>query len=167
MSYTTVLAIHPNEKIEELFELRNAWGSAPVIWDCMAKKYLDMSSFMMATLKDKGESLWSLCNNTSIPAHHRNVHIMTMDRAYIEKKDFKRAASDIRKFLVDFKVDLQRVSHWNEIANFLESNPECPAIGFHMTSVSENPFLGDWNEEKGEYDPTNWDKCYSVYEGVE
>ena len=31
MSYTTVLAVHPGEKVEELFELGNAWGSAPVI----------------------------------------------------------------------------------------------------------------------------------------
>ena len=165
MSYTTVLAIYPNEKIEELFELRNSWGSAPVVWDSMAQKYLEVSSFMMATFKDEGKALWALCSNKSIPAHHRTVHTMTMDRAYIEKKDFARAATDIRKFLNDFKIDHQRVNHWYEIATFLESGIEYPAIGFHMTSVSENPFLGSWNEDKGEYDPTNWDKCYSVYEG--
>ncbi|WP_225761627.1 hypothetical protein [Acinetobacter sp. Marseille-P8610] len=164
MSYTTVLAIYPNEKIEELFELRNAWGSAPVIWDAMAQNYLGLSSFMMATLKDQGKALWALCTDGNIPFHHRIVHAMTMDHAYIEKKDYKRAASDIRKFLADFKIDLQRVNHWYEIADFLDSEPEQSAIGFHMTSVSENPFLGSWNEDKGEYNPIDWDKCYSVYE---
>ncbi len=40
MSYTTVKAIWPGEKHEDLEELRNSHGSAPVIWGALSEKYL-------------------------------------------------------------------------------------------------------------------------------
>lgn len=39
MSYTTIVKIWPNEKIEYGEELRNSWGSAPVIWEAIYDKY--------------------------------------------------------------------------------------------------------------------------------
>lgn len=163
MSYTTVLAIYPNDKVEELFELGNAWGSAPVIWDVMAQKYLHKAHFMAATLVDNGEALWALCNDNSVPVLHRAVHLMTMDRLYIEAKDFKRAAADIRAFLSDFPQLEKRINHWPTIAEYLDTEPDIPAIGFHMTSVSDSPFNGDWDEENETYGPPNWSACRSVY----
>ncbi|VXA58245.1 conserved hypothetical protein [Acinetobacter proteolyticus] len=163
MSTTTVLGIYPNEKIEELFELNNSWGSAPVIWDAMAQKYLDKPHFMAATLQDEGAKLWALCSDESIPLLHRSVHLMTMDRKYIEKKDFQRASTDIRAFLQDFPQPENRINHWHAIADYLDSNPDVPAIGFHMTSVSDNPFHGNWNEEIESYEQPDWSTCQSVY----
>ena len=158
MSYTTVLAVHPNEKVEDLFELRNAWGSAPVIWEAMAQQYLNKGAF------GAGAELWGLWKNQNIPVLHRIVHLFTFDRAYISKKDFIRAANDIRAFLKDFPQPENHINHWFAIADYLETDPEVPAIGFHMTSVSENPFHGDWDEENETYGETDWSKCYSVYD---
>ncbi|MDC5046801.1 hypothetical protein OHW25_12790 [Acinetobacter baumannii] len=162
MSYTTVLAVYPNEKFEELFELRNAWGTAPVVWDAMAQTYLRKSNFMVC-----GNELWPLWKDKTIPEVHRAVHLITFDRAYIEKKDFQRAAADIRTFLKDFPPQENRVNHWTEIADYLETNPDVPAIGFHMTSVTENLYQGDWNEEIEDYDAPDWDRFYSVYSSLE
>ncbi|HHP4838299.1 TPA: hypothetical protein ACSBZ9_002357 [Acinetobacter baumannii] len=159
MSETTVLAIYPNEKVEELFELKNAWGSAPVIWTAMAQKYLNASF----TYHIHGNELWDLWKDKAIPLAHRAVHVMTFDRAYIVKQDFQRAVQDIRTFLNDFPQPSNHVNHWFAIADYLETNPDIPAVGFHMTSVSDSPFQGEWNEEKEEHEPPNWDDCYSVY----
>ena len=166
MSYTTVLAVHPGEKVEELFELGNAWGSAPVIWDAMAQKYLDKPHFMAATFEDSGEKLSALCRDESVPLVHRTLHLMTMDRMYIEKKDFKHAAQDIRAFLNDFPQPEDHINHWPAIADYLDTDPDVPAIGFHMTSVSDNPFHGDWDEENEDYGSLNWATCQSVYESI-
>ncbi|WP_353170914.1 hypothetical protein [Acinetobacter rudis] len=157
MSYTTILAIYPGEKIEEVLELNNAWGSAPFIWNAMAEKYLGKGAF------SAGNELWALWKNPNIPLAYRKVHLMTFDRAYILKGDFLKAAEDIQIFLKDFGVNSDQVNHWGVIADLLETNPNYPAIGFHMTSVSENPFHGDWNDETEEYEQPNWSKCYSVY----
>ncbi|ENU07773.1 hypothetical protein [Acinetobacter calcoaceticus] len=167
MSYTTILAIHPEEKVEELFELGNAWGSAPVIWDAIAQKYLGKSNFMAATLGDSGAKLWALCRDESVPLLHRTVHLMTMDRMFIEKKDFKQAAQDIRAFLNDFPQPENHINHWPTIAEYLETEPEIPAIGFHMTSVSENPFYGEWDDESESYGNPDWTTCRSVYGSIQ
>ncbi len=160
MSYTTILAVYPGEKIEELFELGNAWGSAPVIWDVMAQKYLNKGAF------GAGDELWGLWKDQKIPLLHRTVHLISFDRAFILKKDFKQAAQDIRAFLKDFPQPENHINHWFSIADYLEADPNVPAIGFHMTSVSENPFHGDWNEVDETYDPPKWSKCYSVYDEI-
>src|SRR3972149_39893 len=99
MSHTTVKAIYPNEKHENVSELSNAWGSAPYVWDNMVRKYLpNHEGWFYGKLDD----LWPLWSDKKIPLHHRAVLMMTYDRAYIAKKDYTRAANDIRRFLVDF-----------------------------------------------------------------
>ncbi|WOE40105.1 hypothetical protein [Acinetobacter chinensis] len=161
MSYTTVLAVHPGEKVEELFELRNAWGSAPVIWEAMAQKYLGKGAFAA------GDELWSLWKDKSIPVLLRTVHLFTFDRAYIVKKDFHRAAQDIREFFQVFPQPENHINHWFAIADYLETSPDVPAIGFHMTSVTENPFHDGWDEDTESYKPPDWSKCYSVYDEIQ
>lgn len=123
--------------------------------------------FMAATLVDNGEALWALCTDDSVPVLHRTIHLMTMDRMYIEAKDFKRAGADIRAFLNDFPQLEKRINHWPAIADYLESEPDIPAVGFHMTSVSDSPFNGAWDEEKEAYEPLDWSTCCSVYASLE
>lgn len=160
MSYTTIKAIWPGEKHEDLQELRNSHGSAPVIWDAMCQKYLGTEPFMYFSVTDK---LWPLWKDMSIPEHQRAVLFMTYDQVYVSKKDYARAAADIRKFLQDFPQSSERVNHWPAIAALFESDPDIPAIGLHCTSVSEDPFQGPWNEETEEYDQPDWSACNDIY----
>ena len=163
MSYSTLLALYPGEKFEEIRELRNGWGSAPIVWDSLCKKYLNGARWM---IDREAGGLWNLWTDDRIPVHLRAVLLMTFDRAYIAKKDYARAAADIEKFLEDFPED-NRVNHWPEIAALLKSDPEYPAFGIHCTSVSENPFQGPWDEETEEYGPTRWESCFNIYEALE
>jgi hypothetical protein len=86
--------------------------------------------------------------------------MMTFDRAYVEKKDYAQASDDIGQFMTKHNIG----GHWVRIRDLFASNPDHPAIGFQFTSVSENPFAGDWNEEKEDYDPVDWSEAYSVYD---
>lgn len=160
MSYTTIKAIWPGEKHEDLEELGNSHGSAPVIWGALCEKYLGNRNQWLFN----PDKLWPLYKRQDIPAFLRAVLMMTFDRAYVLKKDYGRAAADIREFLRTGSFDSAHVNHWPHLAELFESNPEIPAIGLHCTSVGEDPFQGEWNEEREDYDQPDWDACWSVYD---
>jgi hypothetical protein len=157
MSYSTIYSIKFSKQCEEIAELRNGHGSAPVIWDALGQKYLGLRPFAFTD-----ERIWKLYEDKSIPAHHRAVLIMTFDHAYLKKANFKRAAQDIRKFLADFPRDPQYVNHWPKIAEILESSDveDVQNIGIQHTSVSENQFM-DGSKARKKKD------CYEVYETLE
>lgn len=163
MSHSTIIHVFPNEKIECGQEFSNSWGAAPVVWDSMCQKYLGAAPLRYLYGLDK---LWPLWEDKNIPLHHRSVLMMTFDHAYVSKKNYQQAASDIRAFLKDFPQNPEHVNHWPAIAEYFDSNPDIPAIGFWHTSVSENPFNGRWNEEKEEYDSPDWVELTDIYEAL-
>jgi hypothetical protein len=161
MSYTTILHVFPNEKVECGEELKNSWGSAPYVWDWLIRQYINPDGNMMYEKETK--QLWKLWKQTDIPEHQRAVLLMTFDRAFVSKENYPRAAADIREFLKDYFND-KVVNHWPRIAEIFESNPDVPAIGLWLTSVSENPFNGGWDEQNEEYLPPDWKHdCFEVY----
>lgn len=158
MSYTTVKALWPGEKVEDLEELHNAFGTAPPIWNYMCIKYLGMTDGLWLMNSDK---LWPLWKRADIPKNERAVLMMTYDMAYVTKKDYSRAASDIRKWLLN-QIG-KYTNHWPRIATIFESNPDVPAIGLYCTSVSEDPFIGEWDEDKEEHKQIDWETAYDLY----
>ena len=68
---------------------------------------------------------------------------------------------------MDFPPKSGTVNHWSTIASLLESKPKFPGIGLYLTSVSDDPFLGQWNEEKEDYDPPNWNDIYEFVEQID
>lgn len=158
MSCTTIKAVWPGEKAEHIASLPNAWASAPAVWGALGKRYLGSEG---AVLKDNGAAIWALAKRQYIPRSVRAVLVMTFDGAIIMRKDYAQAADDIEDAIHQLGM---AKSHWPRIADLLRSNPECPAIGFHWTSVTEDPFHGDWNEDADQHDPPDWSKFWSVYE---
>nr|WP_194429699.1 hypothetical protein [Escherichia coli] len=130
----------------------------------MAMKYLGLPAhqYMM-----KIDSLWPLANRLDIPYHHRAVLAMTYDRMYVKQEHFALAADCIRKYLTDFPADDKYVNHWPRIAEIFESSPECPAIGLWLTSVCENPFLGEWDEEIEDYKQPDWSRYWSLFDDLD
>lgn len=164
MSHTTIIGIWPGEMIQKcLPELRNAWGSAPVVWETLYEEYIH-DGFNWLTDLDK---LWPLWKELSIPEAHRAVLMMTFDGAYVVKKDYKRASKDIEIFLKDFPQNPEHINHWPSIGVMFYNDLDIPAIGFWHTSVSNNPFNGPWNDEKEERDPPDWDKFYDLYAALD
>lgn len=158
MSRTTILAIWPNEKIEGLREFGNAWLSAPILWNFLTQKYLG-KSFM--SVPPESRDLWDLYKDERVPEHQQNVLKMTFDRWYVTKANYKRAASDVRALIADLTVAGEFIGHWPAIAEILESEPDCPAIGFWWTSVSENPFAQ--YDEENDCLVVDWESTCELY----
>lgn len=163
MSYTTILGLtlsnNSNSAIKEIKELHNSHGSAPVIWDKMCQIYLKTKPF---SYHNEIDELWPLSLDLSIPEYQRAVLVMTYDKAYVSKDNYKRAANDIRKWLEEFPPGDEYINHWPEIALIYESNPNFEAIGLHCTSVTSNLFE-KFDEETEEYLP-DWDDSFEVYD---
>lgn len=163
MSTTTVKVLKYPLGVVDSIEFRNSHGSAPVVWDLMAQKYLKLPPFNYMFNTDK---LWPLWKRKDIPESHRAVLGMTYDNAVIAKKDFGRAAKDLRFFLNDFYFNPEHENHWPAILNILESELDCDAIGFHWTSVTEDPFLSDFDEDLDEYKTFDYSKFWSLYDSL-
>jgi hypothetical protein len=163
MSYTSVMAIWPGEKVEELEELRNSHGSAPVVWCELSRRYLGGPFAYLFEL----EALTALQDREDIPDCLRAVFRMTFDLAYVLKEDFHLAAKHVREFLELSPPQEGRANHWPRIAEIFESNPDVPAIGFYLTSCSDNQWLVyEPDSESGEATPPDWSHCYNIYEEV-
>lgn len=165
MSCTTIIAVWPGEKSECLEELRNGFGSGPLVWGDMCQRYLpggERHSYMF-----RHQELWPLAYRQDIPYHHRAVLAMTYDRMFVKREHYGQAAHYIRQYLADFPDNTKYVNHWPRIAELFESNPDYPAIGLWLTSVCENPFNGEWNEEAGEYEQPDWSKYWSLFDNLE
>ncbi|MCB1715863.1 MAG: hypothetical protein KDK05_12105 [Candidatus Competibacteraceae bacterium] len=166
MSYSTIMSVGPNRQPEVILGLRNSHGSAPVIWDKLCQELYGLRPFEYS-IGDTLDKLWPRWRDLSIPEHKRAVLMMTYDLAYIRKEHYARAASDIRKWLADYPVNSEYVNHWPRIAEFYESNPGYDAIAIHQTSVSENPFYGEWDDEKEDYNLIEWGRVYEVYDEID
>ena len=166
MSYTTILSVFPNVSVNEEMELRNGWLTAPIIWNFLAKTYLNKPNFMM--VGDNAKELWALHLDKRVPKHQRNVLKITFDRWYIVEADYERAAQDIRATIADIEKTGEMIGHWPMIADFLEGKldlkPHFPAVGFHWTSVSENPFDAQSSQDEDEVSPTvDWEATTQLY----
>ena len=164
MSTTSMIALHPGTGSEILEEFRNAYGSAPYVWSAVGQRYLGMSEHEFFS---RSEEIWPLYKRPDMPRHQRAVLFMSYDNAVVTQEHYAQAAQDIRAFLADFPPNPDQVNHWASIALIFESNPDCPAIGFWMTSVSENPFEGPWNDETEAHDEPDWTQFWSAYREVE
>lgn len=166
MSYTTLLSINLEKRTcEYIKEYSNSHGSAPVVWGVFCEKYLNQSKYYW--LHNKGDELWKLYKDNSIPIEYRAVLMMAFDTAIIVKSDFMRAVNDIRKFCHDFLIDYVGENHWPTIANDIESladDSKILSIGIHQTSVTDNPF-NVWREETEDYILS--DEIYNLYEGLD
>jgi hypothetical protein len=160
MSHTIIKAVLPTGRVVDLDRLNKAIGATPVIWNDLAVRHLGAESWAYSSHLEGIEALFE---RQDIPAHQRAVLAMTGENALVFRGDFARAATDIRQYLGDFPPEAGRIHHWSRIAEIFEGAPNVEAIGFHMSSVNEDPFRGKWNEKHEDYDPPDLKEFWSVY----
>lgn len=170
MSYTTLKAIWPGERVEDICDLRNGWGSSPVIWEVLGKRYCHFDESKNESWlfpKPNAQKVWDLWMRPDLATYIRAVLLMTFDLAYVVKTDYGRAAHDIRQFLKTMPIGKNVVNHWPTLAELFESNPDYPAIGFHATSVAEDIWSIKYDETTGIAQPADWGKTFDVYASLD
>lgn len=160
MSCVTAKALWPKKRVKNLQAFSNARGFGHIVWDAVCEQYLGVSLFRLADDK----LLWALWKDERLPLHQRAVLAMTYDYVMIRKADYAQAAADLRAWLVDFPPD--SVNHLEEIAQLFESDPDCPAVGFHQVSTTNDPWKGPWNEKRKRFDKVDWSNKWDLYQGL-
>lgn len=164
MSCSTLQAIWPGEKHENIVEYRNSWGTAPIVWDAFCERHLKLEKhWWLLRGGTVPNPLWDAWKQEDIPESHRAVLLFTLDHIYVLKKDYRRFAKDLRQFLDDTLISANHVNHWPLIAQRFEMEPDYPAMSLWCTSVVDDPWNGPYNKEKDDYDPFDWSKAYDLY----
>lgn len=161
MSYSELGGLNKNCDYEVIEELRNGYGTGPVVWDALCQEYLGTKEF---GYNSKINELWPLYKDKNIEEYKRAVLVMTYDKSYLKKDNFSRFAKDCMSWIENYKPKEGRVNHWKRIAELIESNPDNEYIVLNCTSVCENPYYGEFNEDKEEYDPIDLNEFYEVYD---
>jgi len=144
-------------------EFRNAWGGAAFIWDALFNKYIKDPMREYHTWVTDEKPLWALAKRKDLPMFERVALAATFDWALVMWVNFKTFASDIRTF-VAAHPEGNKVCHLSQWADFIEKS-DADAIGFHHTSVSENPWftLDEEKEEDVPYDISTGEEHWDIY----
>ncbi len=144
-------------------ELRNAWGGHMRIWNAVYDRYFKRGEY--DSCLGNADVLWAF------PKTHRSVEravhavlISTFDWALVMADDFDQYIADLVRFEELFLAG-DRVSHLAAYRSFIDGNRDAQAIGFHGTSVSEDPWTISIDEESyRSYSLATDDKHFGVYE---
>lgn len=162
MSRLTILGLRPGDPsatgIETIEELRNSWLGAPLIWRAMAHRYFNNQS----TFHENPDLVWKLAQDSEVSLIDRAVLMMTFDRVYIAERHYARASMDLRTWVRSHQIE--NPTHLLRIARILDDKPSFPAVGFWITSVSRNPFWGEFDEELDDYGSIDWETTYELYD---
>ena len=143
MSYSTLCAVY-RTTATGLVEYRNAWGTGPLIWDYLSKRYLRRALSWMAD----DEALWNLATNMDVPAPLRACHALTFDRAIVPLGSASEMATLLRageEILSKHAPDC--VNHFGLIADDLgkiKLRKNALGFGLNCTSVSDVWLYGAW-----------------------
>ncbi len=164
MSTSTLQAIWPGEKHENVIEYHNSWGTAPIIWETFCTRYLKLDKNWWLFNSDRVPNpLWDAWKRKDIPKGHRAVLLFTLDHIYVRKPDYRRFAKDLREFLDGTMISANRINHWPRIAQQFEMDRDFPGLALWCTSVTSDPWLGAYNETAEDYDPFDWSRAYDLY----
>lgn len=136
MSYCALVLFGEDGTPQNEIEFRNAWGGAARIWGSLYERYVNPEGNWMRDTK----ALWALADDPRLADFERDVLVSTFDNVVVPRTAFHRMASALRRFVQEHPVP-GRVDHLSEWAVVFESSG-CRAIGFHHTSVSDNPWGG-------------------------
>lgn len=123
-----------------------------MIWDALFSRYLKDPKIPHDSwiTRAQDESLWRLDVDARLNDAERACLLLTFDWAVIRRENFSRAAADLREF-AKWNKKSGSACHLNEWADFIEAC-DGEAVGFHHTSVSENPWFR-WNGDECEFVP--------------
>ena len=122
---TSDLYILNGKSVTHWAEFRNGWGSAPVVWDYLAEKYLtgNFTDYMRRDyigFERKCRLVWALNGDDRLTEDERFALLLTFDRAFVPR-DRLRGAADLCADFARRTSHIEGVNHWAAIGKSLEA----------------------------------------------
>lgn len=136
---TSDLYILNGKSTTHLAEFRNGWGSAPICWDYLSKKYLGLDGY---PLFGDMQPVWNLARDERLTIPEKVALLMTFDGAYIPLSNLKDAAEACEAFGKECE-DGGRVNHWPAFgaelrrASKMKHNRHARGVCLSCTSVND------------------------------
>lgn len=142
MSESSIIAFREGRAAESIGEFQNARGGYIRIWkslfECYVKRDDDPRDTFLRCLEENADRLWRLVGDPRLDDYERSVLCATYDRFIVVQENFGRFVTDLRAFAT--RHPTKGRDHLQEWATVIE-NCDAEAIGFHHTSVNENPWI--------------------------
>lgn len=168
MSRTTMMLIDSGGNTRDIAEFSNSWGSAAFVWDALYKKYIGGDGYLFSD--ENMKKVWALWKDPRLRTVEKVVLLSTFDHAIIERDKFEDAAFAFAEFEALHRQP-NAICHMGAISQALMDNRETDCVGacFQQTSVAENPWLGEYNEDTEDYKPfdMNAEKHFFVFAELE
>lgn len=166
MSSTIIYAVEKGVPPEVIASFANSWGSAPVVWCALCKQAGFGESSWLSGLNDSEFSWNKLCNSEKLTEVDKCMLYLTYDFCYVKNKHLKMVAKGIRTWCRRNQTPAGFANHWPAIADLFDkwAAEGIANVGFQMTTVSENPWEGDWNEDLEEFEMIDWGKAWSLFD---
>jgi hypothetical protein len=123
-------------------EYRNGWGTAPLIWDYLARKYANAPHWLRVV-----ERFWAPLGSPDRieigDADDRLLLHLTFDAVLLPRDEFVRAADIVEHRLLP-TVPENYANHWPAIIGLWRRYRTDPLVlgwGLYATSVSDNPWF--------------------------
>lgn len=145
-------------KATHFAELRNGWGSAPVVWRHLVVRFLWRAPHDY--LRSDNDELWRLTKDPRVPLPLRLVHAFCCDQA-VCPIDRLTDLADACDCVYQITLDRQTVNHWAAIAKLLREHKPLArqvGVGLSCTSVCD-PWSG-WK-------PENTQRAWDIFAYVE
>lgn len=139
MSYTSMFGVPEKGEIECLEEYRNAWLSAPLIWNFLSNKYMNESA-MNPFGNQALDSIFQLAEdeNAKIPMlqHEKDALLLTADKVILRCDHFERMKQSLLFMWAATHSPKHQDNHLQKIANDLADVPKIfIGVCFIWTSV--------------------------------
>ena len=154
MSHTTMYAAQEDGVLRDVATFKNSWGSAAMIWDALAKRYVPEEEFSMKA--------WPLVWEREEHMDPYEVEALrtTYDRVVLKREHMLRVASSLDTFAARY-AQKDRVCSLREQAQTIRAQHAAGAIAiaWNQTSVTE-----PWHYTRSEDDEDEMNYDFNVNE---
>lgn len=155
MSSSTLYRVY-RTKATQYAEMRNGWGTAPVIWSYLCVKYLHRQPHEYLLPNDT--ALWDLARSEVVPRELRLVHAFCCDQAMCPMDRLAELAEACEYAWRLTSTDSARVNHWATVANFLRGIARKPKqIGVALNCTSVCDIWSSYGTPRAESQRAAWD----------
>lgn len=135
-------------------ELRNGWGSAPVLWRHLVVRFLGREQHDYLRSGGNDSELWDLARDPRVPVSLRLAHAFCCDQAVCPVDRLKELAEACER-VYEVTANSQGVNHWQSIAALLrEHKPRARQIGVGLSCTS---VCDPWSGWKPQNTQAVWD----------
>ncbi len=157
MSYSTIIHVVPGVRHRHADKLQNSWGSAPPVWNYLAKKYIS-PDYCWLSNTDNGAAVWELAADSRLLEWEKLVLKFTFDRAYVKRENFAKLAEYVGAFVTAAAIPENSANWWPTIRRILLT-ARVPGIALYCSSISEC----QWCRRKRDSEP--WSSFWEIFEG--